>query len=225
MALGVLILISAQFSCNSEEDSLQSEVPTDNAEHPLDSVAQRTDPRTLDLTKPQFFIDTTRTWPWYEKLRNFKVEETLLGKLKAEMIANANVSAANLKETTFPNFFIQLNKKNGTYLLYDRCDGMDVNLYVKDSLFVVFGPLERSVYRIEEIIHESKDAIEFKVASWDTDQLQAFVKIERIEKEVYTLTSEVYPNNLLLTVPDAVNRFEMLINHCPNEKAFEYNFD
>ena len=188
----------------------------------IDTIAENADPKTLDFSVHQLFIDTTRTWSYYKSISQAREEQDFTF-LTDEMVRNSQSKGACLPKSRFPNHFISLHQKEGTYFLYDRCDGGDAQFLVKDSLFIVFGTIEATAFRIENIQESTANKLTFQFTGYDG--AEESVTIEKVTENRCRLTCSMDYLTTDLTLPNSVYDFDMIVNHCPIEKVWEYDFD
>lgn len=187
-----------------------------------DTIVEKANPKTLDFSVHQLFIDTTRTWERYDGLSKSQRNEVIRFS-QDELVKSQKGQGVCIPKTSFPKRFISLHKKDDTYYLYDRCDGGDTEFLVKDSLFIIFGTHERSIFRIEEVQASSANKLTFQFTGYNGSEES--VTIEKVTENRYRLTSSMGYMTSDLTLPNSVYDFDMIVNHCPTEKVWEFVFD
>ena len=189
-------------------------------DYSIDTIAERTDWKNVNLEAHQLFIDTTRTWEAYEGYKNWNESnrldsDYLLPAYDFELIKPIQEYKSKLK---FPKKFITLKKFHDSYLLYERCDGESRRYELLDSNLVFWGPLEVQPNPYTEVLEESEEKLILKIAEETTFTFQL------IEPSVYKLTYESrdYSHTVYLTTPDKCEDFDIMVNNCPLEKVFEF---
>lgn len=205
----ILIILGLFFSCNRNKESNRTEnVKKVIASKSIDSdtVLERSNPKNIDYSQHQLFIDTTKTSGIYNLASKWDNGLTSTNK--------------NLNVFDFPAKFITLRKLNDNFILYDRCDGADPKFVILDSIFVIYGPLEKSVVRINEISITDRK-IEFNKNSHSTK-----ITIEKTSKEnVYKIHFENHWLNWVEYIAplNKIGEYELIVNHCPKLKILEFD--
>ncbi len=217
-----------QTEANSKIDSIDSTPQTilDNVE--IDTILERNNPKSLDLTKHQIFIDTTRSSEFYERLRNW--EQSELDKQTIELYLNEINKDFQPKEIDlkgFPSHFITLRKLNNQFVLYDRCDGVDPRFKISDTAFISYGPLELGVESISKLISLTNNSIELELRTYQSksNNQKSRLKIEKIEDFIYKMTYayQTYNSIEYLTTINGIENFDLVVNNCTTMKMLEFD--
>lgn len=240
--LSVLILLigckeneqskSYQDEPNAKLDSASSQHWTSLAESLKDTILERSSPRALDLTKHQIFIDTTRNSKFYQSLKNWK--ESIWDKKAINStlnLLNEDFKPIQVDLKSFPNHFITLRKLNDQFVLYDRCDGIDPRFEIRDSVFIIYGPLESHAEPISRMISITDDSIELELKTFQlrSHDEKSRLNIKRVEDFIYKLSysslynGKTYIRNEYLTTIDAIQKFDLVVNNCPIIKVREFD--
>jgi len=198
----------------------------------IDTIIERNNPNSLDFSTHQLFIDTTRTYIYYERIENSdplqNPQQTTIDYIN-EMFKDQNFEKFDFKE--FPRLWLTLRKYKGEFILYDRCDGSDPAYRLTDSTFNIYGVHEFDIRMITDLIKINDSEIEIKVVidKKDSQEKPLRLTIEKTEyKDVYILTYEgYYVGTTYVTPIENVRNFDLLVNHCPINKVveFENRFD
>jgi hypothetical protein len=228
-----IIILTA--SCAGKQDSNLERDEQDDAattagqnEFARDTIPERNNPKSVALTNHQLFIDTTRNSELYDRLRNWQESEWDRQSINASLEAiNKDFQPLEVVINDFPTHFITLRKLNGSFILYDRCDGMDQRFEIRSTSLIFYGPLESEAGSISKILSRSATAIELEIRTFQSgsgDQ-RSTVKFEKIGDSIYKMTyrNETFDDTVYLTTPDNIHRFDLLVNHCPTMKMDEFN--
>jgi hypothetical protein len=223
----LLVSCTGKQPSNSDPDEKNSDSVTGQNEFVQDTIPERNNPKSVDLTKHQLFIDTTRTSEFYERLKNWKESDGDRQSISASLKAidnNFQPVEAALKQ--FPMHFITLRKLNGSFILYDRCDGMDQRFEIRDTVFIFYGPLESEAGFISKIITRTANAIdlELRIFQFKSNDQRATVKLEKIDDSIFKMTyrNQTFDDTIYVTTPDKLQEFDLLVSHCPTEKMSEF---
>ena len=103
-----------------------------------DTIIERNNPKSLDLSKHQIFIDTTRNSEFYKKLKNWTKSELDIKEItNSSKKHNVRFPEKLINLKIIPNYFISLRKLNNEFILYDRCDGIEQRYEITENLFVI----------------------------------------------------------------------------------------
>lgn len=194
----------------------------------IDTIIERNNPNSIDLSRHQLFIDTTRTYIYYERMRNWKplknTPPTTIDYIN-ELIKDNNPKIFDLKD--FPRIWVTLRKFKDDFILYDRCDGGDPAYGFTDSTFNIYGPHEFEARLITKLIKLSEKEIEIESGTFIENNLERKVKlsIHKTEKQdIYILIYET-GNSIeksFITPIEYLRSFDLLVNHCPINKVIEF---
>ncbi|CAL2101123.1 conserved protein of unknown function [Tenacibaculum sp. 190130A14a] len=188
-----------------------------------DTVLERNNPRFLDLTKHQIFIDTTGNSKNYKSIISWKesdLDKALISASLKEL--GVEIKDKNIDTYNFPIHYISLRKLNNEFVLLDPCDGIDPRFAIKKNAFVFYGPLESYVEVITKLVRISKNKIKLELKthkSLSSDQ-RSILEIERIKDFLYVMTyqNEKNKKEYYLTTVDYAKDFDVVVNHCPTMK-------
>ena len=216
--------------CNNSKKVKSEIVEEQNQEYsPInkDTIQERNNPNSLDLTKNQLFIDTTRESFIY-KLANWKPskDDDLTAKAYFDIFKGFS-KPKKVDLGDFPKFFTRINKLEDLFLLYDRCDGGDPRYELRDSAVVFHGPLETYAETINEVIQSNSKRINLNLNTIENISTSKVSNLEIYESEfsgVYILKRKIQDRiREEYVIPiNEVYKYDLVINHCPEGKVFEY---
>lgn len=193
-----------------------------------DTILERNNPKSLDLSKHQIFIDTTRNSKFYNDLKSWsesKWDRQSINSSLKEINKYFQPKKIDLKN--FPAHFITLRKLNGQFVLYDRCDGIDPRFEIRDTAFIFYGPLESNVESISRMISLTDNSIELELRTLQSkaNNQKAKLKIEKIEEFIYKLTykNQTFVRTEYVTVIDGIEKFDLIVNNCTTMKMMEFD--
>ena len=194
----------------------------------IDTILERNNPNSLDLTKHQIFIDTTRSSEFFERMKNWeqsKWDKRTIESYLNEINKGFQPEQINLRE--FPSHFITLRKLNDGFVLYDRCDGIDPRFEIRDTAFIFYGPLESDAESISKMTSLTNSSIELELRTFQaksSDQ-KSRLKIEKIDDFIYkmTYTNQTFDRVEYLTTVDDIEKFDLVVNNCPTMKMMEFD--
>lgn len=240
----ILSILILTISCEEKQESNSTRIKTSieidsvtKKSQPLlheflqDTILERNNPNSLDLSKHQIFIDTTRSSKFYENVKNWsesKWDKQSINSSLNEINKDFQPKHVDLKN--FPTHFITLRKLNDQFVLYDRCDGIDPRFEIRDTAFIFYGPLESDAESITRIIALTDNSLEIELRTIEaksSDQ-KSRLTIEKINKFVYKLTykNQTFDRIKYMTTVDGVEKFDLVVNNCPKMKMLEfYGFD
>jgi hypothetical protein len=229
----ILTILILTFSCtdNQRSNSTQGETSAeiDSAaissktlleEFAEDTILERNNPNSLDLSKNQVFIDTTRSSKFYESIKNWsasKFAEQEISSILNTINKNFQPKQVDLKD--FPSRFITLRELNKEFVLYDRCDGIDRRFEIRDTAFIIYGPLESNAESISKLILLSDKSVELELRTYHAKSNR--LRIDKIDGFIYKL---VYDDEVqYLTTIDRIGKFDLVVNNCPIIKMVEFD--
>lgn len=194
----------------------------------IDTILERNNPNSLDLTKHQIFIDTTRSSEFYERVKNW--EQSKWDKRTIESYLNEineDFQPEQIDLNEFPSHFITLRKLNDQFVLYDRCDGIDPRFEIRDTAFIFYGPLESDAESISKMISLTDNSIELELITFQAksrDQ-KSRLTIEKIDDFIYKLTykNQTFDRVEYLTTVNGIEKFDLVVNNCPTMKMIEFD--
>lgn len=224
------LILSILIGCGSSDETQRKIVEENNifdSPYNQDIVLERNNPNSLDLTKNQLFIDTTREALIY-KFRERKIEKNKDLAAKPYFDTLRSFSKPKIVDfRNFPRFFIRINKLEGNFFLYDRCDGGDPRYELRDSAVVFSGPLETYAETINEVIQNNDKRIHLKLNTIEQISSSRISSLEIYESEfsgIYILKRKVLNREReeFIIPRNEVIKYDLIVNHCPEGKVFEY---
>jgi hypothetical protein len=219
---------STQTESTSKIDSVADRPKTLLEEAEVDTILERNNPNSLDLSKHQIFIDTTRNSTFYESLKNWS--ESKWDKRTIDSYLNSinkDFQPKKVDLSGFPSHFITLRKLNTQFVLYDRCDGIDPRFEIRDKAFIFYGSLESDAESISKMISLTDNSIELELRTFQaksSDQISR-LKIDKIDDFIYKLTynNQTFDRVEYLTTIDGIEKFDLVVNNCPTMKMMEFD--
>jgi len=226
LILGILI------SCKQKKEPKQAEnKPTEIPawKIDLDTILERNNPKSLDLTKHQLFIDTTRNSEIYEKVINWKpnrMDNDAISYYEKEISKKHKPKKVYLKG--FPRHWISLKKLNNEFVIYEPCDGNTPSYEINENSVLFFHQLEADADLISELkkLRENEIALELNTIPQKTKSEKAELTIKPTEfKNVYELaySFDKVVSKQYVTPNDKVSEFDIIVNNCPTMKRMEFN--
>ena len=216
---------------NSENEKTRFDTLETNVKSQLqfteDTVLEKNNPNVLDLAEHQLFIDTTRNSEFYRAVENWKPNEWAVKSISSTLAAIKEADEPTVIDTKdFPTNFIAVQKLNGEFVLYDRCDGIDPRFEIRNNAVIFYGPLESDAEPIEKLLSLSDDKIEIQLISHPakTPDKKSILTIERVSDIVYELNyrNQTFEWSEFVTPTENIGHFYLVVNHCPTMKMFEY---
>ena len=193
----------------------------------LDTLAEKNTPQALDYAQHQLFIDTSRTSTHCTQLKNWQPSQWDHQAVQSSLKAiNNHFQPQKVTVESFPTHFITLRKYQNEWILYDRCDGMDRRLELRDTAVVFYGPLESYGASIEKVLVQSGQTLALQIKLHPNAEPQSRqLKITQLESFVYNIMLYELPFGQMryATVPEAIDQFDLLVNHCPTQKVIEFD--
>jgi hypothetical protein len=194
-----------------------------------ESIIIKTDPKFLNLKKAQTFIDTTRNSEFYLKIKNWKKSKYDLEDIENYLRKlNEKYSSIDIGLNDFTRNFVMLRKLNGEFILYDRCDGIDLRFELTKNKFFIYGVWESEVHTISKIIELKKDYLKLELNSNKsrTEFQRSYLEIKRKQSSIFELNfkNELRDLNLYMTTLSKINEFDLVVCHSPNTKGIEYKY-
>lgn len=224
-----LLLLTACFSQNKSK--VKPAKVSKSFSFELDTVVERNNPKSLDLTKHQLYIDTTRTAEYYNQIEKWNpFEENQIDTKNALEELYQKQEIIEFDFQNFPRLWIPLRMYQNDYLLYDRCDGSETSYGLSDSFFYIFGVHEFDIRKIKRILKINTNELEIELDAYVTENKNKTLKVHfkaTENKDIYhvTLDFDGYITQTFMTPPTNVRNFDVLINHCPENKVLEYRFE
>ena len=194
----------------------------------IDTILERNNPNSLDLTKHQVFIDTTRSSEFYARVKNWeqsKWDKQTIESYLNEINKDFQPQQIDLKE--FPSHFITLRKLNNQFVLYDRCDGIDPRFEIRDTAFIFYGPLESDAESISKTISLTNNSIELELRTFHvkSSDKKSILKIKKIDYLIYKMTykNQAFDRVEYLTTVAGIEKFDLIVNNCPTMKMMEFD--
>lgn len=228
----IALLLAILTSCKQKVEPKQKEnKPTEIPAWKigLDTILEKNNPKNLDLSKHQLFIDTTRNSETYKKLINWKPNRTdndAISYYEKEIAKKHKPIKIDLKG--FPRHWISLKKLNNEFVIYEPCDGNTTVYEINESSVLFFYQLESDADLISELmkITENEIALELRTVPQKTESEKTKLTIKPTEfKNIYELTysyGDVIKKQFITSI-EKVSEFDIVVNHCPTTKRMEFN--
>jgi len=191
----------------------------------LDSILERTDPRTLDLNKHQLFIDTTRNSEFYQKYSERKLnkhENRIVEQYFNEISKKYKPKKIDIGK--FSKQWVSLKKLNNKFVIYDPCDGNTLSYEITENAVIFYHQLESDLDVIFNLDKLSCNSIELELRTTQekikSEKPTLSIKPTGLEN-VYLLTYNM--EKQFVTPREKVSKFDLVVNHCPKIKAAEFN--
>ena len=198
-------------------------------ENSIDTVLERNSPTALDLAESQLFIDTSRNSYFYKNIARFQPtsEDQEVVKYYIDEI-KTDFPLPPVELSSFPKRWVSLRKLNNEFMLYHRCEGNDKFIDLSNESVAFYGPVEAEADMISKIVSSSENEIqlELKTIKAKTENQTAFFTIKKTENEnvfLYTYKIGDFEIKEFVTPIEKINQFNMVVNHCINEKHAEFN--
>ena len=213
----VLILICAFYSCNGQTKKEKMEIGEIKLNNPpiSDTIIKKIDPSRLDLEKQQLFIDASENSIFKQKLRKWNP-------VSEEQITEQIQNFENQKsDSDIQKRWVTIRKYKNEFYNYDRCDGDDFKMEIIGNALILDGTHEKSFYTIEEII---KDKNQWQIKSNFAPTIDLIIEKTSVEN-IFTLNfkSPHAELKIFITPFENINKFDLIVNHCPQEKVQEFN--
>ena len=236
----LILLLSLYLICcqSSQESDTLDDQPVfvsgdDDGEKELppsvvDTFLEANDPQWLNLAQNQLFLDTTRNSDFFQYLQKWNPRIYHLRTIEAyRKKLEKGYAPSRVKLPRFPKAFLQLREAHGQFVLYDRCHGMDPRYFLEENLFITYDTTGVSPKVIEGIGAHSRDQLELILWEdpWGAGAHTSTVSIEKtLQPHVYELTyrNQGSVRKEWVTPKEHLNKFDLLVNHCPEIRVPEY---
>ena len=226
-AIYIALILGILASCKQKVEPKQSEnKPTEIPawKIDLDTILERNNPKNLDLSKHQLFIDTTRNSSNYEKLINWKpnrMDNDAISYHEKEIAKKHKLVKIDLKK--FPRNWISLKKLNNEFVIYEPCDGNTTAFEINESSVLFFYQLEPDADLIFQLnkITENEISLELRTVLQKTESEKTELTIKPTEFDNVFLLSYSF-GEWYVTPTEKVSEFDIVINHCPTTKRMEF---
>ena len=179
-----------------------------------DTIIEKIDPSKLDLKKQQLFIDVSKNSRFKRKIKEWPpiTREEILEQIKN---FEANKSYPEIEKR-----WITIRKYKDKFYNYDPCDGNDFRMEIKGNA-LIFEGLEKNIFKIERV-NFSKD--KWILKSTFSPGIDLIIEKNNINN-LYTLNfkSPHAEKKYYITSFDNIDKFNLIVNHCPNEKVREFD--
>ena len=224
--MGVLISCKQKTEPKKAENK-STEIPAWKID--LDTILEKNNPKNLDLSKHQLYIDTTRNSEIYNKLSNWKLnrnDNDAISYYEKEISKKYKPIKIDLKD--FPRHWISLKKLNNEFVIYVPCDGQTPSYSINETSVVFVHQLEGDADLISKvkILGENEISLELRTIPQKTESEKAKLTIKPTEfKNVYELTYSFdnIVNKQFVTPREKISEFDIIVNHCPTTKRDEFN--
>jgi hypothetical protein len=187
----------------------------------------KTDWKSLDLSKNQIFIDSTRSWKYYSELEanNNNLSNERISELTKEFIKDESPKT-NVDNHHLNELWVSLRNYNGEFLIYDACDAKDPVFGFHNSYFYFLGGHEPTTKALNEVSVNAKGEMQFSLISDKSQSNKAPIhgKLENTEhKNIKKLILNNGDNKTeYFVVPiSKIRDYDVLVNHCPTDRVEE----
>ncbi len=219
------VLLLLFFSCQLIET--EESKPKSNSASNKDAPLQVKDPRQLDLTKDQLFIDTTRNSIFYKKMKAWKPDK-FLQKITEDYLkaTRSQFKRVEVELDDFPAEWIFLQKLAGRYVIHDRCDGNVRRFKIEKDAVVFYGVHESEVYSIRKVLKFDKESLSIELqAPWMNKEEHIFtLSLWRMADGNVFCSRENAKTCLggLCTPVENIDHFDLLVDNCVTQKRVEF---
>ena len=161
-----------------------------NLKEGIDTIIEKNTPDSIDFSKHQLFIDTTRSCNYYQRTKNwnpfFNPYPEVIDYINDLIIKGNNPTRITLG--TIQRVWLTLRKFNEEFILYERCDGFDPTYVISDTTFIIYGPFEFDANIITKLVNLRDNEINLELGTVDLNRQYKHAKlsINRSEyKNVY----------------------------------------
>lgn len=200
-----------------------------NPSYYLDTILEENSATNLNMQQHQLYIDTLLSKKYINTLQGLVLKGVSNQYIESELKLLTSVHKINkIDFKTMPTFWIRLRKYNGQFYLYDRCNGSDQILEIRDSAIIIYGPLENNVFLCHKLL--STNSNKFQIEVFDNYHPEhEILKLEfnPIKNKVYTLScNQIFINSIYVTPIENIASYKVIRNHCPLMMVPEYpNFE
>jgi len=214
-----IIFIFAIWSCESQIKNQKAEkmeigeitwfIPLNQ-----DTIIERIDPAKLDLKKQQLFIDVSKNSIFKRSIKNWSPTSN------EEIQEQIKHFEAQKSYPEIERKWITIRKYQGEFYNYDPCDGNDFRMEIKGNALIL-EELEKTIFKIEKV-NFSKD--KWILKSTFSPGIDLIIEKTNINN-LYTLNfkSPHAEKKYYITSYDNIDKFNLIVNHCPNEKVREFD--
>lgn len=200
----------------------------------IDTILEPNNPKTLDSTKHQLFLDTTRNSKYYAHIAQWKPHkfDTEATNYYYNQVANSK-GAYKVDLGDFPSQWISIHSLNGNYVAYQPINGIDWRFTLTDSS-VNHYRMEADADLIHQVLTLSDHELVLKLATIPQKQKkqEAFIRIAKTKKPyLYTLqwSETEHFKNLeyvtLITPLEHLTDFDLVVSVSPQLVASTVKFD
>lgn len=193
-----------------------------------DSVLEPNDPASLDLARHQLFLDTTRTSEFYERKQHWKPTKYDSASVRTAISHLFTTrSYIDLGILKMPTNWVTVQRWNGEYVLYDRCDGIDPRVWITDSVAMFFGTHESDAEPILRIVESTEVRLQLELKTYvaKSPDERALITFERVDdRGIYRFEyrSAVSSWGNYMIPVERISAFDMVVNHCVKMKMSEF---
>jgi len=238
--LTFIFLISCQSNTKSNTE-VKKQTKTFETKIPLwkigqDSILERNNPKNLDLTKHQLFIDTTRNSDFYKAYFNWNPHK--FDKQATEYYIkeiSKKYKPKSISIGNFPDTWITLEKLNNEFVVYDKCDGISTRYFIdKNSINLYNIEADADIIQRLKKLTDDEIIIETNTIPQKSKSEKGTFSIRKTKHNyVYLLTQDYgdWVSKALVTPLEHINKFDLVVNNCVQTKRIEFrgfdkiNFD
>ena len=228
--LGLLVLLACREKATLYVTNDKYSNSNENYEE-IDTVLEKNDPKRLDLSKQQLFIDTTKTSQFFQSYYNWNpnLQNENFSYFLKEITKKFPLQKQEI--TNFPRKWLTIEKLNGEFLIYRPCNGNTESFVIADEALYFFHQLEPEAALIHQVV-TSNDTIFNATLLTLSDKntvVQSHFSIQPSGmKDVYQLkyNHDAIIEEKYIIPMEKVFHFNLVVNHCPEDMVREYdNFD
>ncbi len=228
--LGLLVLLACKEKTTLYVTNDKYSNSNENYEE-IDTVLEKNNPKRLDLSKQQLFIDTTKTSQFFQSYYNWNpnLQHENFSYFLKEITKKFPLQKQEI--SSFPREWLVIEKLNDEFLIYKPCNGSTESFVITDEALYFFHQLEPEVALLHRVV-TSNDTIfnaTLLTLSEKNTVIQSNFSIQPSEmKDVYQLkyNHDAIVEEKYIIPMDKVIHFNMVVNHCPEDMVREYdNFD
>lgn len=193
-----------------------------------DTILEKNNPKNLDLSKHQLFIDTTRNSEFYEAYYHWEPHKFYIHDTDHYI---KEISKKHPIKTTsignFPDTWITLEKLNNEFVVYDKCDAISRRYFIAKNAIHIYNIEGDSdlIYEVRKRT-DTEIIIETRVISQKSESEKGIFSIKKTNFDyVYILicSYENWETKSLVTPLKHLNKFDLVVNHCVQTKRLEFN--
>ncbi|WP_422104819.1 hypothetical protein [Winogradskyella sp.] len=219
----------------------ETQIETSETKIPLwkvgqDSILEKNNPKHLDLTKHQLFIDTTRNSIFYKAYLDWnphKFDKQAIAYYIEEI--SKKHQPKHISIGNFPDTWITLEKLNNEFVAYYKCDGISTTYFIdKNAVYAYNIEADADVIHNLKKLTDTEIEIEIRTITQKSKSEKGLFSIKKTKYDyVYILTRDYggWTSKSLVTPLKHIDKFDLVVNNCVQTKRMEFkgfdklNFD